>query len=141
MNILRPVAITAEISEDFPGQSVTQGVQNPNVLNWGFTIQYSLPYFNSHVAEIDNSFIKHLIPLTEVAFSSPVSNVPPGGYGVTGTVQPGAVYMADKWQFALEAIIPINRASGHGVGVIAQLDLFMDDIFPDTLGKPIFGGK
>jgi hypothetical protein len=49
--------------------------------------------------------------------------------------------MADKWQFAVEALIPINAASGHGVGVIANLDLFMDDIFPDTLGRPIFGGK
>jgi hypothetical protein len=141
LNVLRPVAITAEISENFPGQSWSQGSQNPNVLNWGFTVQYSLPYFSSHVAEIDNSFFKHLIPLTEFAFSAPISNVPPGGYGVTGTIQPGAVYMADKWQFALEAIIPINRASGHDIGVIAQLDLFMDDIFPDTLGKPIFGGK
>jgi hypothetical protein len=141
LNVLRPVAITAEISEDFPGRGWSQGAQNPNVLNWGFTVQYNLPYYHSHVAEIDNSFFKHLIPITEVAFSAPVSNVPPGGYGVTGTVQPGAVYMADKWQFALEAIFPINRASGHNVGVIAQLDLFMDDIFPDTLGKPIFGGK
>ena len=39
---------------------------------------------------------------------------------------------------ALEAMVPINRASGHSVGVIASLDLFMDDIFPDTLGRPIF---
>ena len=141
LNILRPIAVTAEAEVDIPGQTVTQGAPNPTVLNWGFTIQYNLPWYSSHIAEIDNSFIKHLIPITEIAFSSPVGNVPTGGWGVTGTVQPGVVYMADKWQFAVEALIPINAASGHEVGVIANLDLFMDDIFPDTLGKPLFGGK
>ena len=45
-------------------------------------------------------------------------------------IQPGVVYMADKWQFALEAVIPINGPSGHGVGVEAELDFFLDDIFP-----------
>jgi hypothetical protein len=28
--------------------------------------------------------------------------------------------------------------TADGAGVIAQFDLFMDDIFPDSLGKPIF---
>ncbi len=37
-------------------------------LNWGFTVQYSLPYYSSHISEIDNSFLKHLIPLTEFTF-------------------------------------------------------------------------
>ena len=28
--------------------------------------------------------------------------------------------------------------SGKGVGVVGELHFFFDDIFPDTLGKPIF---
>ena len=48
--------------------------------------------------------------------------------------------MADKRQVAVEAVVPINGASGHGAGVVASLDLFLDDIFPNTLGKPIFTG-
>jgi hypothetical protein len=35
----------------------------------------------------------------------------------------------------------MNSASGHGVGVVGELHFFFDDIFPDSLGKPIFGGK
>jgi hypothetical protein len=61
-----------------------------------------------------------------------------GTWGTTGTIQPGVVYMADKWQIAVEAVIPVNGASGHGAGVVASLDLFLDDIFPNTIGKPIF---
>ena len=141
LNILRPLALTAEVSYSVPGQYVTSGAQNPVTLNWGFTLQYSLPYYNSHIQAIDNPFVSHLIPLTEFVFSAPVSDVPRGGYGITGTVQPGAVYMADKWQFALEALVPINSASGKRIGVVGELHFFFDDIFPDTLGKPIFGGK
>ena len=70
-----------------------------------------------------------------------VSHAPPGGYVTTGTVQPGVVYMADSWQLAVEALIPINAASGRNVGVVGQIDIFLDDMFPNSfIGKPIFGG-
>jgi len=41
----------------------------------------------------------------------------------------------------VEAIIPINERTGTNVGVIAQLHFFLDDLFPDSLGRPLFGGK
>jgi hypothetical protein len=37
-------------------------------------------------------------------------------------------------------MIPLNSASGHGIGVVGELHFFFDDIFPNTLGKPIFTG-
>jgi hypothetical protein len=46
--------------------------------------------------------------------------------------------MADTWQIALEALLPVNAASGNGVGAIAELHFFFDDIFPNSLGKPLF---
>jgi len=141
LNFLRPLAVTAELSESLPGQSWTDGNQNSTNINWGFTVQYSLPYYNSNVAEIDNAFFKRLIPITEFTFSKPIANFAPGTNQTTGTIQPGAIYAADTWQFALEAIIPMNAASGHGVGVVGELHFFLDDIFPNSIGKPIFGGK
>ena len=141
LNLLRPIAITAELSEDLPSQGQTNGNLNSHNLNWGFTVQYSLPYYNSHVGEIGNDFVKHLIPLVEFTFSKPISNYAPGTNQTTGTIQPGVVYSADKWQFALEAIIPVNGASGHGAGVVGEMHYYFDDIFPNSLGKPIFGGK
>jgi hypothetical protein len=141
LNILRPIAVTAEVSDSVPGQAWTDGNQNSTNLNWGFTVQYSLPYYNSNVAEIGNKFLRHLVPITEFTFSKPVSNFAPGTDQITGAIQPGAIYMADKWQFALEAVIPMNAKSGRGVGVVGELHFFLDDIFPNSLGKPIFGGK
>ena len=140
LNILRPFAVTAELGETLPGQAWTDGNQNPTTLNWGFTVQYSLPYYNSHVGEIDDAFFKHLIPITEFTFSKPISNYAPGTNQTTGAIQPGLIYMADTWQFALEAIVPMNSASGRGTGVVGELHFFFDDIFPNTLGKPIFSG-
>ena len=141
LNVLRPFAVTAAIGEDIPGQSWTDGAQNANVLNWGFTIQYSLPYYNSNVGQIDNAFLRRLIPIAEFTFSKPVSNYAPGTNATTGTFQPGVIYAADSWQFALEAIVPLNAASGRGNGVVGELHFYLDDIFPNTLGKPIFGGN
>jgi hypothetical protein len=33
---------------------------------------------------------------------------------------------------------PLAGATGRGVGVIGEPHFFFDDIFPDTLGRPIF---
>jgi len=140
-NFLRPLAVTAEVSAGVPGQTWTNGQQNATTLNYGFTLQYSLPYFNSHVAEIDNDFFRRLVPLTEFAFSTPIANAAPGTRVTTGTIQPGIMYMADTWQISIEALIPINVASGTRVGVKGELHFFFDDIFPDSLGKPLFAFK
>jgi hypothetical protein len=140
LNILRPFAITAEVSSSIPGQAWSGGNPNTTTLNYGFTVQYSLPFYNSQIGQIDNAFFKHLIPLAEVTFSTPISNYAPGPQMTTGTIQPGVIYMADTWQFALEAVVPMNSASGRGVGVVGELHFFFDDIFPDSLGKPIFAG-
>ena len=131
--------MTFEMSETFPGQSSTNGSLNPTTLNGGFTLQYSFPYYNSHVAGIDSEFLKHLIPITEFTFSKPVSNFESGTNGVTGTVQPGIFYLTSHYQVGLEAIIPLNSGSGHGLGVVFSVDLYLDDLLPNSLGKPLFG--
>jgi hypothetical protein len=111
---------------------------NTTTINYGFTIQYSLPYFKSHVSEISNDFVKHLIPITEAVFSTPIANATPGTWATTGTIQPSVIFLADTWQIALEAVIPVNGASGHRIGVVSELHFFLDDIFPDRPGKPLF---
>ena len=138
VNVLRPFAVTAELSETVPGRAWTAGNPNSTNLNWGFTVQYSLPYYNSSVGEIDNDFIRRLVLLTEFAFSKPVANFAPGTNETTGTIQPGVMYEGDTYQVSLEAVLPVNSASGHGAGVMGELHFFLDDIFPNSIGKPLF---
>jgi hypothetical protein len=112
---------------------------HPDVLVWGGTLQYSMPYLKSNVVDLGlPDFINRLIPILEVALQTPVANTITSGTVTTGTINPGFVYAADKFQIAAEAIIPINRASGTGVGGMVQLHFYLDDIFPTSIGRPIF---
>ena len=40
-----------------------------------------------------------------------------------------------------EAVIPVNSRTGSDIGFIAQLHFYLDDLFPHSLGRPLFGGK
>ena len=50
------------------------------------------------------------------------------------------IWVGTYFQVGLEAIIPVNRESGTGIGFLGQLHLYLDDMFPDTFGKPLLGG-
>ncbi|QYD67976.1 hypothetical protein KZJ38_16990 [Paraburkholderia edwinii] len=124
---LRPVAITAEA-----GPALTTGAGQPNAFNYGFTVQYSLPYLEQHVHSLGlPQPLSNLIPLVEIPLSRSQGQT-------TGTVNPGFIWLNRYGQFGIEAQIPINRASGSHVGVLVQAHLFFDDIAPTTIGKPLF---
>jgi hypothetical protein len=55
-------------------------------------------------------------------------------------VAPGFSYSRGRgWELGIEALIPTTRASGRGLGVIAQLVIQLDYLLPETvLGRPIF---
>jgi hypothetical protein len=152
---IRPVAITGQIGYAIPAQDFTSTVSfdpttgnqsidtelHPRVLNWGASIQYSMPYLRSAVVDLGlPDFINHLIPLVEASLQTPVSNTLTSGTLTTGTINPGVLWVGNYFQVGVEALIPINRQSGSNVGVIAQLHLYLDDIDPRGIGKPIFGG-
>ncbi|WP_250453012.1 hypothetical protein [Caballeronia sp. ATUFL_M2_KS44] len=127
---LRPVAITGEA-----GPALTTGAGQPNAFNYGFTVQYSLPYLEQHVHSLGlPQPLASIIPLVEIPLSRSQGQT-------TGTVNPGFIWINRYGQFGIEAQIPINRASGSHVGVLVQAHIFFDDIAPTTIGKPLFGGS
>jgi hypothetical protein len=78
-----------------------------------------------------------MIPVVEMAFSTGLDRGQGGQ--TTGTIQPGIIWAGQYMQIGVEAIIPINRASGHGLGGLVQLHFYLDDIFPNSFGRPLFG--
>jgi hypothetical protein len=145
LKLLRPLAVTTELGYAFPTQSSTiefeDGVRterrNPQVLIWGGSLQYSMPYLKARVKDFGlPQAVNRLLPITEFSFETETSNFDQNER-TTGTINPGLLYLSDKYQFGVEAIIPINRASGDRVGVIANLHLFLEDILPKSLGKPL----
>jgi hypothetical protein len=143
----RAFAVTGQVGYAVPTKSTIITVDdggdlsienNPSVLQYGGTLQFSMPYLKSSVIDAGlPDFINHLIPIVEASFETPVSNNTGTGLGTTGTVNPGVIWVGNYYQVGAEAIIPVNRASGTGTGVIAQLHIYIDDLFPDTIGRPL----
>jgi len=97
-----------------------------------------MPYLKSMVADFGfPHFINYLTPIVELSFETEAADFD-GNEKTTGTISPGVIYNNEKYQLSFEAIIPVNRASGDGVGAIAAFHLHLDDLFPDSLGKPLF---
>jgi hypothetical protein len=151
---VRPVAITGQIGYAIPGRrsTTTFGIDpdtgdttvdtefHPRVLNWGASIQYSMPYLKSAVVDLGlPDVINRLIPLVEANLQTPVGNTFSSGTVTTGTINPGVIWVGNTFQVGVEALIPINRQSGTNIGVIGQLHFYLDDIDPRGIGKPIFG--
>jgi len=134
IGFLRAFAITGELQyqiSDWPNAEANQWIV-------GASLQYSIPYLQQHVKDLGlPEFIGRMIPLVETQFTMP-GNGSAGG-PTTGVIAPGVLYEGDAWQVGIEALIPATRATATNVGVIVQLHLYLDDIFPDSIGKPIFG--
>jgi len=140
IGVFRPLAITGELSYVFPDRRQNLAASNngsPASWQGGFSVQYSIPYLQAQVKDYGlPSFLGRLIPLIETDWSSPAAG-PAAGNPMTLTVAAGAIYLGETFQVGLEALIPANKAAGQRVGVILQVHYFFDDLFPNSLGKPI----
>jgi hypothetical protein len=127
----KPFALTGTLGESLPSS-------DPDSLEWGLALEYSLPYLESQIKDIGlPAPFKHMIPLVEFTFDTPENRQ---GGGTTGTINPGVLYENNYFQLGAEALLPVNRASG-GVGVLFQVEIYIDDIWPNVFGFPIFGNK
>ena len=146
VKFLRPFAVTGQLGVSIPSSSSSTTIddsgevsvdRHPNFLNWGFTFQYSLIYLQSFVKDVGLSApFNRMIAVVELPLSTGLNR---GASGTTGTVNPGLIWSGQYVQLAAEAQIPINSRSGKGVGWIVQLHFYLDDIFPNSIGKPLFG--
>ena len=144
MEWLKPLAITGSLGIGFPTQASTAGdpvtgdvERRSNTFETGLAIEYNLQYLQSSVQDIGlPAPFNRMIPLVEFAFSTPFNR---GQNGLaTGTINPGVVWVGRRFQIGAEAIIPANNRTGRNVGGVVQLHFFLDDIFPTTIGRPIF---
>jgi hypothetical protein len=146
MKFIRPLGVTGLVGVGIPTRSSTISIsdegelgveRHPHTLEWGFAVEYSVPYLQSFVQDVGlREPFSRMIPVIEFALSTALDR---GASGTTGTVNPGIIWAGRYTQLAVEAVIPVNNRSGNGVGWIAQLHVFLDDLFPTTFGRPIFG--
>jgi hypothetical protein len=154
LRFLKPIALTGVAGVAIPTSASTRTItvngqtgerdveieRHPDVLEFGFALEYSVIYLQSQVQDMHlPAPIDRLIPLVEFAMETPLNRG--AGGPTTGTVNPGVIWAGKYFQVGMEAVIPINSRTGTNVGVIAQLHFFLDDLFPHTIGRPIFRGN
>lgn len=129
---LQPAAVTGSL-----GYAIPASGDGPRTLRSGVAVEYSLPYLHSHVRDLGlPDFVNHLTPLVEMTFRTPLANGQ--GTQTTGSINPGAIWAGQHYQLGLEAMIPLNRDSGKAVGAVIQVHFYLDDLFPRSIGKPIW---
>ncbi|HUB49888.1 MAG TPA: hypothetical protein VMB73_33365 [Acetobacteraceae bacterium] len=136
---IRPFAITGELDYNMPNTGPS-GNGFINTWSGGLTLQYSIQYLQSQVKDYGlPPIIGNLTPLIELGWTSAA-----GSSVVAGINQPttfllgtGAVWTGRYYSISAEALWPLNGASGHNIGAIAQFHLYFDDLMPNTLGKPL----
>jgi hypothetical protein len=147
MNFLRPFAITGIVAPNFPTRSSnvsineeteeTEVERNPTTLTWGFTLQYSLQYLQSFVKDVGlGAPFNRMVIVTEFPMETCMSAECKGK--ITGTVNPGIVWCGKFMEFGIAAQIPINSRTGKNVGVLGLVHFFIDDLFPKSIGRPLF---
>jgi hypothetical protein len=154
VSFLRPLAVTGQVGVAIPTSASTRTVtlnettgerdtdieRHPDVLEWGFAVEYSIIYLQEQVKDIGlRAPFDRLIPLVEFAFETPLNRGQQGQ--TTGTINPGLIWSGKYFQVGAEAMIPVNARTGNDVGFIAQLHFYLDDLFPHSLGRPLFGGN
>lgn len=131
LKFIKPFAVTGTLGYVVPGESV-----NPNAISWGLAVEYSVPYLQQHIQEIDwLRPVRNVFPLVEFVMNSPLNH---GGGYTTGTVNPGFLWESRYFQLGAEAVIPVNRATGPNVGAVVQVQVYIDDIWPKIFGYPLF---
>ena len=154
LRFLKPLALTGQVGiaiptsastrsftvDDRTGEGEIEIERNPDVLELGFALEYSVIYLQSQVQDMHlPAPIDRLIPLMEFALETPLNR---GARGqTTGTINPGIIWAGKYFQVGAEAVIPMNSRTGGDVGFVAQLHFYLDDLFPHTIGRPLFERK
>lgn len=138
---MRAFAVTGVLAYARPVHDVDgAGEPVPTALEGGLSLQYSLPYLTAQIGDPGlPAWTEKLIPLVEFTFDDPVRNR--GVERFSATIRPGVIYVGKRVQLGAEAIIPANDEAGDKIGFILQLHFFLDDMFPHSIGRPLFGGR
>jgi len=147
VRLLRPFAITGVVGPNFPTRRSNFTLnpdtgeidieRNPTTLTWALSLQYSLMYLQSYVKDIGlGAPFNRMMLVAEFPMETCLSSECDGQ--TTGTLNPGVVWAGKYMEFGVAAQIPLNSRTGKNVGVLGLFHFFIDDLFPKSIGGPIF---
>jgi hypothetical protein len=132
LNYLRPLAIQGDA-----GPEVSIDHANTTTFAHHITIQYSIPYLQAAVRDFGLRWpLNDLLPVTEFNFEHGLRGGEAGSF--SAFVTPGIVYMDRYVELGVAGRFPLNGDANDrfGYGIIWIVDLFIDDILPQTRWQP-----
>ena len=152
LDYAKPFAVTGSIGLALPtrryneirtteadGTVTSEREKNITTVQWGFSFQYNMQYLQSYVRDVGlPQPFSRMIPIVELALETPTND--PRTSRTTGTVNPGIIWFGKYIQLGVEAVVPINTASGKNVGVLGQVHFYLDDILPQVFSWTPFSG-
>jgi hypothetical protein len=132
--LVRPFAVTGSAGYLVPDRSAAPA-RDPQLLLLDASLQYSLGVL---LAGRDApAFMGKLIPIVEFTYTLPTTDAS-GSDARRGTLAPGLIYAGDGYQLAVEALVPLTRATGTHVGIVGQLNLSLGWLGWAALTRPLF---
>jgi hypothetical protein len=136
------ITTTTTVNEDTGEEETETEVErelNPKMLQWGFSVQYSLQYLQAFVRDIGlPAPFNRMIPIVEFAMKTPLEGRDAGR--TTGTINPGLIWFGRYVQVGVELQLPVNGRTSKNIGFLGQLHFYLDDIAPQVFTWTPFHG-
>jgi hypothetical protein len=137
--LLRPFAVTGTFGYQIPDRAAGAGGQHVGqVLQIDNSVQYSLRYLSPMIERAGlPRAAERLVAIVEVTYAAAL------GKDDSSEVQqrfaaPGLIYAGAGYQLALEALLPLARTSGRGIGAVVQLNLSFETLGLGSIAKPLW---
>jgi hypothetical protein len=110
-------------------------LHSTDVLSWAFGVELSTLYLTSRFngAPPKEESLNQLRPLIGFPADTTIEG---GSFTSAATMNPGLPYVGVVYQIVAEASVPLDRQAGHGVGVKAGLELFLQDLVRLLFDRP-----
>jgi hypothetical protein len=137
--LLRPFAVTGTLGYQIPDRASAAGGQHVGqVLQLDSSVQYSLRYLSPLIERAGlPRAAERIVAIVEVTYAA-ASGKDDSSELQQRFAAPGLIYAGAGYQLALEALLPLARSSGRGVGAIAQLNLSFETLGLGSIAKPLW---
>jgi hypothetical protein len=104
----------------------------------GGSLQYAFSYLAPALAKAGlPTFATHMVGIIELTYDATM-RANTDANPRHGLAAPGLIYAGGGYQLAAEALLPITRASGRGVGFIAQLNMSFEKLGLGAIARPLW---
>lgn len=136
---LKPFAVTTSVGADLRTNRNEREEDAQHSFAWGVNVMYSVPYLQSFVKDVGIPWpFSRLFPIVE--FNGERLLTGPESGKTTAFANPGLIWAGKYFELGVEAQFPLNDNSGHHVGILGLVHIFLDDISPDIFTWTPFHG-